>query len=77
MNVDDGIVKVKALLNGSYLVKRHDVFDDIEAKHPTIVVRMSCVNMVLDVSELTKIIRQVRQRIPKTYAVKLNIKSVM
>jgi len=77
MNVEDGMVKVKALLNGCYLVKKHHVFDNIEAKNPTIVVRMSCVNVMTDVSELTKVMRQVRQRIPKTYAVSFNIKTVV
>lgn len=77
MNVEDGIIKVKALLNGSYLVKKHQVFDKIEAKHPTIVVRMSCVNVVANVSELTTVMRQVRQRIPKTYSVCFNIKTTV
>lgn len=77
MNIEDGIVKVKALLNGCYLVKKHNVYDDLEANNPTVVVRMSCVNVMTDVSELTKTMRQVRQRIPKTYSVSFNIKTVV
>jgi len=77
MNVDDAVVQVKAMLGGSYLVKKHQVFDDLEAKRPTVVVKMFCVNIVKDVSELTTLIRKVRQRIPKAYSVSFNIKTVM
>lgn len=77
MNVDDGIVQVKAMLGSSYLIKKYDVFDDLEAKRPTVVVRMSCINIIKDVSELTTLMRKVRQRIPNTFAVSFNIKTVV
>ena len=77
MNIVDGIVKAKTFIHISHVVKKHSVVEDVDAKRPTVKVTLGLVNIIKDVSELTRLIRGVRQRIPSSYAVKFTMRTTL
>jgi len=73
MSLETGIQQVKNNLAGSYIFTKYSVEDNEQAEKPHVVVKLWCMNVVDESSELTKILRMIRTRIPRTHTVKTKI----
>jgi len=76
MTIEEQIPQVKALLNSSYIINKHDVEERDIAGKLCVKVKLSCVNIVDNASELTKLLRMVRKKVPRTHAVHFLMKFV-
>jgi len=76
MNIEEQIPQIKALLNSSYIIRKHDVSERHDAGKLCIKVKLYCVNIIDNASELTKLLRLVRQRTPQSHSVHFVMKFV-
>lgn len=73
MNLEHGIQQVKVKLANSYIFKKYTVKDDEQSERPRVIVKLWCMNVISESSELTKMLRMIRTNIPKTHAVNTKI----
>jgi len=73
MNINDSIIKVKTYLNQSYIVKKMEVKESMSKKRATLLVNLSLAAVLQDQAELARVIKNVRSRVPPSYAVRFKI----
>lgn len=73
MNLEHGIQQIKNKLEISYMFNKYMVYEDEQAERPCVIVKLWCINISTESSELTKILRLVRKNIPTTHTVKLKL----
>ena len=73
MNLEHGIQQIKNNLENSYIFTKYSVEDDEQSERPRVIVKLWCMNLVNESSELTKVLRMIRKRIPTIYMVKTKI----
>jgi len=75
--VEQGISQVKIALQTSHIINKFSVEENVDSERPRVDVRMKCVNVLDDVSEMTRMMRVTRQKIPGNYMVKIRIDTVL
>jgi len=74
--VQHGIQQVKNNLSNSYIFTKYKVEDD-EQSEARVIVKLWCMDIINESSELTKILRMIRKNIPKTHSVKTMLFFIM
>lgn len=73
MSVGKALVELATLFQASHIVRKHSVEEDETSERPTLIVKLHCIPLAEESSELTKILRNARTKVPRTYSIKFKI----